>query len=31
MADILFSVALIAGVLIGYFAWKYQWKIADIL
>lgn len=31
MIEILYGVGLIASVVIGYLAWKYHWKIADLL
>jgi hypothetical protein len=31
MIDILYGVGLLLAIVIGYMAWKYNWKIADIL
>jgi hypothetical protein len=31
MISTLYGVGLIAAIIIGYMAWKYNWKIADIL
>ena len=31
MIDILYGIGLIAAVIVGYSAWKYQWKLAEIL
>jgi hypothetical protein len=30
MIDTLFALGLLASVVVGYFAWKNEWKIADI-
>jgi len=31
LAETLFSIGLVAGVAIGFLAWKYNWKIAEYL
>ncbi len=31
MNEVLLGVALIGSIIIGFLAWKYHWKIADIL
>jgi len=31
MIDILYGMGLVSAIFIGYFAWKYNWKLADIL
>lgn len=29
--ETLYGIGLVAGVVIGYLAWKYNWKIAELL
>jgi len=31
MIDIMYGIGLIAAVIVGYSAWKYHWKLAEIL
>jgi hypothetical protein len=31
MIDVMYGVGLIAAVIVGYAAWKYQWKMGEML
>ena len=31
MIDVMYGIGLIAAVIVGYVAWKHEWKVADIL